>query len=238
MRWSNSEPGRRPVSDYDAVLFIQIFGFPLIPIRAAHIFRHQDTWSFSPQCEWHPIRWSFSLVLCAWLRRTCWVMLVYAIPLLVLAILVIVVNNDPQGVLLLKLCITVLVGCPIILGLLRWLDRRNREIRTVIGNWRLGSGDPATFDRAWMTDCEFSLPQPLYGVDTFAQGAVNSIRMHNWWGAMFAARLCLLLEDEQVGKELTDTILNDPEVRDAIAQVRASPERWHALLGPGRYESK
>ncbi len=237
LKWNNSDPGGPPYHDFDAVWFLHLLGFPVVPLRVAHIYRLTD-WYAADGYQCHPIRWSLSLVLAAWLRRVCWVLLVYVIPLLAMAILAIVGKDDPEGWLLLKLCIDAVVGCPLLLWLLHGLDRRNRDIRTVIGNWRLGSGDPVTFDPAWFAGSEFETSRPNWGTDTFAEGAVNCIKYHNWWGGMFAARMCLLLEDRRLGKELTDAILAEPEVRESIAQVRANPERWFALLGPGRYQTE
>jgi hypothetical protein len=187
--------------------------------------------------ELHPIRWTLSLVLRAWLRRTSLVLFCYAIPMLAFAILAIVGKNDPDGWALLDFCVAAIVAFPVLWGLMRWRDQRSRDIRTVIGNWRLGSGDPATFAPAWIAVGEFASAQPLYGVDSFGDGAEDCIKIHNWWGAMFAARMCLLLEDQKRGLELTETILGESEVREAIVEVRSHPERWHGLLGPGRYQS-
>jgi len=205
-----------------------------VPYRAAHVFRH-TIWNFVHEYEWRPIRWSLSLVLRAWLRRASLVAMLYAIPLLGFAIMAIAAKDDPDGWILLRFCVAAMIACPVIWWLFRQCDLRNRDIRTVIGNWRWGSGDPWTFPLDWIEENGFT-PRPLYGTTTFAEGAVNCIKIHNWWGAMFAARMCMLLEDRRAGMELTETILIDPEVRDGIAAVRADPGRWDELLGPGRYE--
>jgi hypothetical protein len=48
----------------------------------------------------------------------------------------------------------------------------------------------------------------------------------------------MLQEDRELGRQLTETILGDPEVQDGIAAVQADSTRWDALLGPGRYQPK
>jgi hypothetical protein len=233
--WKNADPARRPYRDFDAVFFICLLGFPLVPFRAAHVFRH-TVWNFVREYEWHPIRWSFALVARAWLRRASLMAMLYAVPFLGFALMAIVAKNDPNGWTLLNFCVAAIILCPVVWWLLGKRDQRNRDIRRVIGNWRLGSGDPWTFAPAWAADNDLHA-KPLYGTDMFAEGALNCMKNHNWWGAMFAARMCMLLEDRRLGEELTATILAEPEVQDGIAAVRANPDEWHVLLGPGRYES-
>ncbi len=232
--WHNPARGQR-FHDFDAVFFLCLLGLPVIPIRAAHVYRYQVKF-LAVEYEWHPIRWSAALLLRAWLRRASLAALLYALPLGTLAGLALLARPDPAARVVLWGSVAAVIAWPVIGGLLALRDRRNRDIRTVIGNWDLGSGDPATYDPAWVADKDFATPGPLYGTDTFAQGATNCIGWHNWWGAMFAARLCLLLEDRRQGEELTDAVLAEPEVREGIAAVRADPRQWHALLGPGRYE--
>jgi hypothetical protein len=236
VRWPNATPGRRPYRDFDAAFFFHVLGFPLVPFRAAHVFRH-TVWDLRRDCEWHPIRWSASLVALAWVRRATLVLAAYAVPVLAFAALALAAKNDPDARALIRYGVAVIAGWAAVWWLLRLFDRRNREIRTIVGNSRFGSGDPATYDPAWVAKTDFATARPLYGTETFGEGAANCVKMHNWWGAMFAARLCLLLEDRELGRQLTQAILNEPEVRDALREVRADPARWHALLGPGRYQS-
>lgn len=237
VRWPNNTPGRRHYTNFDAVFFFHCFGFPLIPIRAAHIYRH-TIWNFEREYEWHPIRWTVPLVLLAWIRRSSQVLIGYALVLLLFAVFAIAVKNDPAAWVLLEICVAALIMCPILLGVLRWRDQRNREIRRIMGNSRFGSGDPITYDRKWVAGTDFATANPLYGCESFGEGAMNCIKNHNWWGAMFAARMCILMEDSHVGHQLTQIILDDAEVRDSLMQVRAHPDRWHDLLGPGRYERR
>jgi hypothetical protein len=234
VRWNQPTPGRRRYRDFDAVWFFHVLGIPVVPLRPVHVMR-QLIWNFLRDYDWHPIRWSWSLVLRAWLRRASLILTCYATGLLVVSLLLLEVEHDPQGMGLLRFSIVTLVVGPIPWGLLQWFDRRDQDIRLVIGNHRLGSGDPVTYDPEWIAGSDMETPQENWGTATWAEAARNCIQIHNWWGAMFAARRCTVTEDREVGLELTEEILSNPEVRAGIAEVRADPQRWHALLGPGRY---
>ncbi len=48
---------------------------------------------------------------------------------------------------------------------------------------------------------------------------------------MWAARLCVAVEDEKEGEELTEEILSTPAVQKRLARVRKNPKEWTAAFG-------
>jgi hypothetical protein len=127
------------------------------------------------------------------------------------------------------LCLGVALACAVLLLRHRRIDRRERDIRLLLGTHPWGSSDPAY----WHTDLLGDLADPyeVFGVDTFAELGRQSLASRNWGRAMWAARLCAAQEDVALGEELTSTILNEPEVQGKLREVRKEPLRRHMVFG-------
>jgi hypothetical protein len=232
VRWVYSD---QKYTNFDAVFFLCLLGFPLIPLRVAHVFRYKPSGLFQRDFEWIPIRWSLGTLFLAWVRRASLVLAIWAFPLTAFAAMAIFAKNDPQGWALLWACCGAWVALPVVWGATWVLDGKNRAMRRVMGDWRLGSCDPMTFRASWVKESEFITPRPNYSADTWSEAAANCIRIHNWWGGLFAARMTQRWEDPARGRELVEQIMSDPEVVEALAELRRDQSRWHDLLGPGRY---
>lgn len=232
VRWVYTD---QKYTNFDAVFFFCVLGFPLFPMSVAHVFRYKPSGLFTRSYEWIPIRWSPDTLFLAWIRRVSLVLAIWAFPLAAVAALAIYATKDPQGWALLWICCGAWVAFPIVWGVLWLLDAPNRARRRVGGDWKLGSCDPMTFRTSWMETSEFRTPRPNYSADTWAEAAEYCIRIHNWWGGLFAARMVQRFHDAAEGKQLVERIMTDPEVIDALAAVRRDPTLWRELLGPGRY---
>ncbi len=222
-------------TNFDAVFFFCVFGFPLIPLRVAHVFRHKPSGLFQRDYEWIPIRWGIDTLFLAWVRRASLVLALWALPLALFAAAAIYVQNDPEGWALLWVCGGFWVAFPLVWGVAWVRDRKNRAMRRVSGDWRLGSCDPMTFRTGWIEKSEFLTPRPNYNADTWAEAAENCIRICNWWGGLFAARMVQRFHDAAQGKKLVDRIMTNSEVVNGLAILRKDPSRWNELLGPARY---
>jgi hypothetical protein len=49
--------------------------------------------------------------------------------------------------------------------------------------------------------------------------------------AMWAARLSTAVENRPEGENLTNTILADPHVQEALEKLKKEPENWKSLMG-------
>lgn len=232
VRWVYSD---QRYTNFDAVFFFCLLGLPLFPMRVAHVFRYKPTGVFKRDYEWLPIRWSLDTLARAWARRASLVLAIWAFPLAIFAAMAIYAKDDPQGWTLLWMCCGAWAAFPLIWGGTWWLDRGNRAMRRVSGDWKLGSCDPMTFRTSWIETSEFLTPRPNYKADSWAEAAGNCIRIHNWWGGLFAARMVQRFHDAEEGRKLVARIMTDPEVVEALAVVRKDQSRWNELLGPGRY---
>jgi hypothetical protein len=76
-------------------------------------------------------------------------------------------------------------------------------------------------------------PRVAYGTETFADAVDVMLRRGSFARAMWAARVCAALENHQEGESLTQRILNDREVAEALAQVRKKAASWaEYMLAP------
>ena len=217
------------------MFFFCLLGFPLFPVRVAHVFRYKPSGLFQRDYEWIPIRWSLDTLFLAWVRRASLVLAIWALPLTPFAGAAIFIQNDPDGWTMLWMCVGAWLAFPVIWGATWVLDRTNRARRRVFGDWKLGSCDPMTFRGAWIKESEFNTPRPNYSADTWAEAAENCYRIHNWWGGLFAARMVQRWEDAAQGEEFVERIMTDPEVVAALAAVRKDQTLWNERLGPTRY---
>lgn len=100
--------------------------------------------------------------------------------------------------------------------------RRRRDIRLVIGRHEWGSSDPTTWPKAIANRVR---PAQDFRVKSFAELSERFARKRQWPQAMFAARLCAALEKRGKGERLTDQILDDVDVANALDDIRNDPER-------------
>jgi hypothetical protein len=232
LTWTDTRWTKRPYSNFDGVWFLCILGIPLVPLRVAHVYYHRFA-GLKREYEELPIRWSLGLVAFAWLRRGSLVAACYGVGILGLAVFALAVRDDPDLWVAIYICAGLIAPWPLVWIALWLVDRRNRTIRTIIGSWDLGSSDPVTYVKAWIREGEYGKPRRFLA-DTWAQAALQCIDKQNWAGGMWAARMCLLMEDHRVGRELTALVLGNPEVRDALRRIRGSCIRWSELMIPQR----
>lgn len=120
------------------------------------------------------------------------------------------------GFWLLGLCIAGYAG-------LWLLNRRDQQIRLLLGRHRLGVSDPVTW-----TDDLLALIAPAktwFGAATFAEACDALLAEKKVSQAMWAARLCAALEDDDKGRGFTDRVLSDTEARAELARLRAAKGR-------------
>jgi hypothetical protein len=232
VRWAYTD---QTYTNFDAVFFFCVLGLPVVPVRAAHVFRYRPAGLFEREYEWLPLRWTPDLLLLAWARRATLVLAVWAVPLSLFAAASVYVKDDPDGWALLWMCLAAWVAFPLVWATSRALDRENRRRRRVMGDWKWGSVDPMTVRGSYLAESDLATPNQHYGAETWTAAAENCVRIHNWWGGLFAARMAERFEDAAAGRELAARIMSDPEVVAALPVVERDQSKWHALLGPGRY---
>jgi hypothetical protein len=119
-------------------------------------------------------------------------------------------------------CILTIIG-------IRRGDRRERDIRLGLGRHTWGSSDPAYWHPDLLADVV--APSEPFDVKSFAVLARRFLKAHEWCHAMWAARLCTALEDEEKGESLTTEILEHDEIAKKLAKARSDPARRDAAFG-------
>ena len=117
-------------------------------------------------------------------------------------------------------------GDPSLVGVVLSLtDKRNKAIRYVLGAATIGNCNPAHMQSGLLgerkADTRF-----VYGTDSYAEAAEKFHREGTYSRAMWCARMATALEDPREGERLTDALLTDPDVIDAITQVRRDSGQW------------
>jgi hypothetical protein len=209
------ERGKEP--DYDAVQFLVFCWLPLLPLRPLHRCMREGT-TLS-----HPLRWSLGLLGAAYLRRWLHVVWVMGIFVMIAGL----IGDLPRSTALAVGAGMIAGGCFLLWWLPR-LDRRARAIRSVLGCRDDGSSDPACWTENKLADV--SSPEELYGTSSFAGAVLPALSSGNYCEAMWAARLATALEEPGQGESLTDDILAQPEVREAIAHVERNPGSWSKVM--------
>lgn len=206
----------------DAMEWLTAFYMPLIPIKAVHTF----DWNGN-QYRMIPIRWSGDLVCRTFFSRWLWG--IGGIGVILGIIFFAELNKRGANPFLLVAAVG-LVLLSVLIGLvLRWTDDRNQRIRRVLGAMTVGSCDPADLpDR--LLDEMAGDPRLAYGTETFADAVEPLLQQGSYARAMWAARIATVLEDRAEGEALTNQILDDPDVRDAIEIVRQTPDRWAKVM--------
>jgi hypothetical protein len=210
----------------DAMEWIVVCFMPVIPIKPVHTFDWKGN-----QYRAVPITWSFDLTVRTFLGSWLWGLGFLGALMLLFAIIDMV--NQGSMVLGFLLAAIPLLGLAITLFVvLRWTDARNRAIRRVLGANTIGNCDPANLPIDILEKMAGN-PRMAHGTDTFAEAAHNYFHRRSFARAMWAARICVVLEDRAEGESLTDMILHDPEVIAAIEEVRRNAQRWQPLMFAG-----
>lgn len=207
----------------DAMECFVVFFLPIIPYRAMHTY----DWN-GQQFRYIPIRWSWDLTLRTFVKPWSWGVIALGA---VLAVIGVVEINRTVSVALGLLAAGVLFAGVGLLGLLllHYTDRRNKAIRRVIGGLTIGTCDPAHLT-GQLLDQMTGDPRAMYDAETFAEAVEQLLEKGSFAQAMWAARMTVAVEDPSEGERLTDSVLSDPEVQEAILEVQQSPDRWHKAM--------
>ena len=198
-------------------------GFP--PFLPVFVFEPLHVWDWhmhSTELDWVkrvsvyayraiPLRWSPLLLARVFLRGWLWLPLLTGFFFSISGAHSMIARM--AGFWLFGLCVAAVVG-------LWLLNRRDQQIRLLLGRHRLGASDPVTW-----TDDLLALVVPSqtwFGATTFAQACDSLLAQKKVSEAMWAARLSAALEDPQQGRDLTDRVLRDPAAQAELARLRAS----------------
>lgn len=210
---------RRKVNDTTAMDFDGAVVLPaMLPVfvcNPVHVWGWRatgSTWSWVKSTKKFafrsmPIRWSMDLVVRTLLRHWLWLPAVTGL---------VFTLSCAHGPLARAAGLGLLLASLAAWAWVIWSDRRHQRIRRLLGRHRLGYSDPAT----WPTDLLDALPdaQDWFGERTFAAAARKRLKQGRLREALWAARLCVALEDEAEGERLTREVLADPEAADAATR--------------------
>jgi hypothetical protein len=232
-------------------------GFP--PFLPLFAFRPLHVWDWhmaSTEADWVrrlsvyayrfiPLRWTGELLLRTFLRYWLWLPMLTGLLYCLSAAHSFVARL--AGICLFAACVAGLVR-------IRQMNRRDRQIRLLLGRHRLGSSDPVSW-----TDELLALIAPSsvwFHTGTFAAACESHLGQKKFAEAMWAARLCAAIEDPLRGEELTENILSDPDAQAELSRLNpsvvrktirpwpivrsvkdASAEYWYAQLFEGQVET-
>jgi hypothetical protein len=209
------------------VCFVVVF-LPILPLKAVHTY----DWN-GDEYRAIPIRWSFGLVAQTFVRRWLAALIV---PAVIFGIMWVSQLNKPgnrsevpthvAGAIAGSCLGLMIIG----LGLMKALDGRNRAIRRVLGPHQFGSSDPATWTEDLLSAAK--TPKEMFETSSYAQAVRPMLAKGDFAEAMWAARLTVAREDATEGERLTDEILGEFRVLDAIARVNADPNCWATVMRP------
>jgi hypothetical protein len=235
VKWPKSDE-----PDSDAVEAMCLFSVPLLPVGAVHASSCEIKPSaldpVSTTYQRLPIQSSWKLFLKALIHRVWYVFFLIGLTFIGVGIAVMVNPPDPAQlkrmdgpkapsaeVIFIIGTILALIGIVPFVVIMKQ-DRRDQGIRWLLGRreYALGSSDPATWIKKYKSQV---LPAgQLFDKSTYYEAASHFHQAQQYEPAMLAARLSVALEDAQKGEELTDSILQDPKVIDAIARIRKKPK--------------
>jgi hypothetical protein len=110
-------------------------------------------------------------------------------------------------------------------------DRHNHAIRCVLGPHEFGSSDPAT----WTRDLLKCVAGPQsYGAQSYTAAVPLLLDTGEFARAMWTARLAVALENRAEGEQLTDSVLRNAQVQQALKAVRRDPFAWSRVMKPGQ----
>ena len=198
---------------FDAMEWLVAAYLPIVPVKAVHTFDWQGE-----QYRMIPIRWSFDLVLRTFFARWAW-------GLGIIALILVIAGFAESSVLLFGIAGALVAIAALIGVLLRLSDRRNKSIRYVLGAATIGNCDPAHMQNGLLGEMKADT-QVAYGTDSYAAASEKFHHERAYARAMWCARMAAALEDPREGERLTDALLTDPDVIDAIAHVRRDSGQW------------
>jgi len=202
---------------FDAMEWLVALYLPIIPVKAIHTFEWQGE-----QYRMIPIRWSFDLVLRTFFARWAW-------GLGIIAAILVIAGFAESSVVLFGIA-AALVAVAALLGvMLRLTDRRNKAIRYVLGAATIGNCDPAHMQRGLLGEMKADT-QVAYGTDSYVEASEKLFRQGSYARAMWCARMATALEDAREGDRMTDLILADADVHDAIGRVRKDAGQWAEVM--------
>ena len=223
-------------TDHDAVVCVTALFLPLFPLKAYHTFN----WS-GEYCKTVEIVRTPRLLLRAMLRPyLIGILGITGFLLTIIAGIVAValfygkpMQVKPED----QLEVGIVLGSSIggfVLSLVTslWLssrNRRDRDIRLVLGSHELGSSDPALWLPATLEgviSCE-----QLFGTSNELEAARQSMGKKQYARALLAARLAVA-HGHIEGEHVTDEILEEAAVREQLPKLRRKPWLREELL-PG-----
>jgi len=211
-------------ADCDGMECLVVLFLPILPYKAVHTFGWEGT-----NYRAIPIRWSWGLVAATYARRWLWLPPVAAMIAGFIAIGEARRSGPGPAVVIGAAALVVFALTAICYWLLRRADHRAADIRRVLGPHQFGSSDPATWTAGLLGAAKD--PKQLFDTASYADAVPKLLADRKFSAAMWAARLAKALEDRVRGEELTGTILDDPDVQDALVIVRKNPAAWPGLMG-------
>jgi hypothetical protein len=220
----------------DAIECPMFVFFPVGADRAVHL-KQEPGGSFQPDQYYAiPLKMSERLVQHVMIRR--WSSGLIGLGVFLLFMVAVVVLLPPKGKVAEEWAVTkpifgVLSPCLIAAGVLgRWslrkTERREREIRSLLGLHALGTSDPTS----WV-DEDLRRIKPsseLFCVPTDAQAVRRLLDDRAWSAAMWAARLGAARGDAAEGERLTDEVLSHPGAREALARFDNDQRTWAVAM--------
>lgn len=208
--------------DYDAVECFVFFFLPVFPFRALHTFDWHGN-----EFQYVVIRWSYSLLGLGLLRRWLWAVVIGSL----CGIAAIWLGPDrSETATIVCLAVAACLGAAG-LCLMHHADKRHRNIRWILGRHEVGSSDPATWPKSMLQGVKS--PEEMHGMKAYAHAVEPLLDEGKFSQAMWAARLSVRFEGRKYGECLTDMILGNPKVKEAITAVSRRPENWAPFMtGP------
>ena len=75
-------------------------------------------------------------------------------------------------------------------------------------------------------------PQEAHGAPTYLHAAMQLFQQRRFADAMMCARIAIAQGQTEQGEEMTNAILNEPEVVTGLGMVMSSPDIWPRVFGP------
>lgn len=108
-------------------------------------------------------------------------------------------------------------------------ERREQDIRLLLGMHAWGSSDPAYWHTSLLPQVK---PATALGANRYADLARGWLAAGQWCWAMWAARLCAAVESLEIGEAITDQILAADAVQAHLRHVRKNPPTRDSAFGP------
>lgn len=215
--------------DCDAVESLVLLFIPVAPLKAVHAFNRSGG-GLSETYQAIPLRMEGGLFLTALLRRLVLALLLLSLPLAFGSCAAFFQKaSTPVLVILPLLAVLFFAGGALGYWGLKVWDKRDADIRYLLGRHELGSSDPATWAPQLLP--VIGRPQNLFGTRTYAAAVQPLLERGEYSQAMWAARLAVALENQREGEALTDKLLRDRNVQRAVEAVRREPARWAEVMG-------